>query len=82
MIGRANEWRHMQMTFDSVLKVLGIRSKSLAERVNDRVISGYIPSDMARSVVGKLSSRKINEMMAQASEKYNVEHGVRIFKDD
>ena len=38
------------MTFDSVLKTLGIRSKSLAEKVNDRVISGYVPSDMARTI--------------------------------
>ncbi len=42
------------MTFDSVLKTLGIRSKSLAEKVNDRVISGYVPIDMARTIVGKL----------------------------
>jgi len=70
------------MTFDSVLKTLGIRSKSLAEKVNDRVISGYIPSDMARAIVGKLSSKKINEMMSQASDKYNFENKVRIFKDE
>ncbi|WP_152974920.1 hypothetical protein [Pseudomonas sp. RIT-PI-q] len=70
------------MTFDSVLKTLGIRSKSLAEKVNDRVISGYVPSDMARTIVGKVSSRKINEMMNQASEKYNLENNVRIFKDE
>lgn len=70
------------MTFDSILKTLGLRSKSLAERINDQVMSGYIPSDMAKAVVGKLSSKRINEIMSEARDKYNKENDSKVFKDE
>ena len=54
------------MTLDSVLKTLGIRRRSLAERVTIRILSGFEPSDMAKTVVGKLSDKQINEMMQKA----------------
>jgi len=70
------------MTIDSILKTLGIRSKSLAERINDQVMSGYIPSDMAKEIVGKLSSKRINEIMSRARDKYNLENDSKVFKDE
>ena len=70
------------MSFDSVLKTLGLKEKSLSERVNARVIKGYRPSAMAKVVVGKVSSRKFNKMMEDASIKYNESHEVKVFKDE
>lgn len=70
------------MTIDSILKTLGIRSKSLAERINDQIMSGYIPSDMAKEIVGKLSSKRINEIMSRARDKYNLENDSKVFKDE
>jgi len=70
------------MTIDSILKTLGIRSKSHAERINDQVMSGYIPSDMAKEIVGKLSSKRINEIMSRARDKYNLENDSKVFKDE
>lgn len=59
------------MIIDSILKALGIREKSLAERVTNKVLSGYEPSEMAKTVVGKLSDRKINDMLNVAKERQN-----------
>lgn len=70
------------MTVDSFLKTLGLRKKSLAEKINDRVISGYIPSDMAKAVVGKVSSKKFNEMMIKVIDKYNADNGVKVFRNE
>lgn len=70
------------MSFDSILKTLGIREKSLAEKINDRIMKGYKPSVMAKVVVGKVSSRKFNEMMELASKAYNEKHEVKVFKDE
>lgn len=69
------------MSVDSLLKTLRIRKRTLAERVNARVVSGYKPSGMAKVVVGKVSSKKFNEMMEKASNKYNETHEVKVFKD-
>ncbi|HDS1735206.1 MULTISPECIES: hypothetical protein [unclassified Pseudomonas] len=70
------------MTIDTILKTLGLRHKSLAERINDKVMSGYIPSDMAKAIVGKLSSKKINDFMIEARDKYNRENENKVFKDE
>lgn len=70
------------MTFDSFLKILRLRKKSLAEKINDRVISGYIPSDLAKVVVGKVSSKKFNEMMIKVVDKYNADNEVKVFKNE
>lgn len=63
--------RRAKMTFDSFLKSLGLRPRSLAERVNNKVLSGYEPSKMAGAVVGKVSTRKINNMWVTTSDKFN-----------
>lgn len=81
MIDKTNEWRYA-MTFDSFLKILRLRKKSLAEKINDRVISGYIPSDLAKVVVGKVSSKKFNEMMIKVVDKYNADNEVKVFKNE
>lgn len=70
------------MSFDSILKTLGIKEKSLVEKVNDRIMRGYEPSAMAKVVVGKVSSKRFNEMMSVASSKYNETHEVKVFKDE
>ncbi|MEI8641982.1 hypothetical protein P4S68_16505 [Pseudoalteromonas sp. Hal099] len=70
------------MSFDSILKTLGIKEKSLVEKVNDRIMKGYEPSAMAKVVVGKVSSKRFNEMMSVASSKYNETHKVKVFKDE
>ena len=69
------------MSIDSILKTLGLRKRSLAERVNNKVIAGYQPSQMAKDIVGKVSAKKFNKMMAQACDEYNQKHNTRIFKD-
>lgn len=70
------------MTFDSFLKTLGLRKKSLAEKINDKVISGYIPSDMAKAVVGRVSSKKFNVMMIKVINKYNSDSEVKVFRNE
>ncbi|MCP1497110.1 putative transcriptional regulator [Pseudomonas migulae] len=70
------------MTFDSFLKTLGLRKKSLAEKINDKVISGYIPSDMAKAVVGRVSSKKFNVMMIKVINKYNSDNEVKVFRNE
>ncbi|ENC6657629.1 hypothetical protein ABKY47_002078 [Aeromonas hydrophila] len=47
-----------------MLKTIGLRRRSKADRVNRMVLSGYKPSAMARVLVGWASSRKINELWA------------------
>jgi hypothetical protein len=81
MIDKTNEWRYA-MTFDSFLKTLGLRKKSLAEKINDKVISGYIPSDMAKAVVGRVSSKKFNVMMIKVINKYNSDNEVKVFRNE
>jgi hypothetical protein len=70
------------MTFDSFLKTLGLRKKSLAEKINDKVVSGYIPSDMAKAVVGRVSSKKFNVMMIKVINKYNSDNEVKVFRNE
>lgn len=66
-----NKTRRGKMNFDSFLKTLGIRQRSLADRVNNKVLSGYVPSKMATVVVGKVSAKRINMMWVTASEEFN-----------
>ena len=74
--------RRKIMSFDSVLKTLGLRERSLVERVNAKVMKGYEPSEMAKRVVGRVSARRFNIMMVDASVKYNENHEVKVFKDE
>lgn len=70
------------ISFDYIFKTLGIREKSLVEKINDRIMRGYEPSAMAKVVVGKVSSKKFNEMMSAASSKYNENREMKVFKDE
>lgn len=47
-----------------MLKTIGLRRRSKADRVNRKVLSGYEPSEMARALVGWANARKINELWA------------------
>ncbi|QPL56517.1 hypothetical protein [Vibrio navarrensis] len=70
------------MSIDFILKTLGLRQESLVERVNRKIVSGYQPSDMAKVVVGKVSSKRFNQMMQEASSKYYKNHEDKVFKDE
>lgn len=64
-----------------LLKCVGFRMKSQAEKINDRVIAGYEPSALSKAVVGQLSSDEINKLMGKAVDQYNRKHGKRLFAD-
>ncbi len=70
------------MSLDFILKTLGLRRASLVERVNKKLVAGYQPSDMAKIVVGKVSSKKFNQMMLDASSEYYKDHEKKVFKDE
>ena len=55
-------------------------SLSLAERVNRKLMTGYIPSPMAKNAVGNISSKSFNRMMSAAVAKYNSIHKEKIFE--
>lgn len=64
---------------DKLLKKIGLRQRSLADRVNRKVMSGYQPSEMAKKVVGKVSSKRFNQMMQEATNRYANTHHKQLF---
>ena len=70
------------MNFNTILKLLGIRKKSLAENVHKLMIDGYEPSSMAKEVVGDISPSQFNEMMNHAKETYNSEHDDKVLVNE
>ena len=64
---------------DELLKKIGLRQRSLADRVNRKIISGYQPSEMAKKVVGKVSSKRFNQMMKKATNRYANTHHKQLF---
>ncbi|WP_156941217.1 hypothetical protein [Cobetia crustatorum] len=57
------------MNIDRILKNVGLRKRSLSEKVNQKVMGGYKPSNTAKKVSGKVSAHKFNVMMISAKGK-------------
>ncbi len=57
------------MNIDRILKNVGLKKRSLSEKVNQKVMDGYKPSNEAMKVSGKISARKFNGMMISAESK-------------
>lgn len=67
------------INFDALLKKLGLRKKSLVERVTDRVKSGRKPSAFAASLFKDITADEINAMFLKATTEYNRTHGTNLF---
>lgn len=63
-----------------IIKIISslFKRKSLAERVNKKLMSGYEPSEYAKKF--HISSTKFNKMMRAAVVECNKEHKEKIFK--
>jgi len=53
--------------------------KTLSERVNKKLMSGYKPTDEAKRMVGVVSDERFNTLMCIAVRKYNETHLDKIF---
>lgn len=71
----------MHPAIDLILKRLHLRPVSLAERVNRKIISGYEPSEMAKSITANLSSDDINNLMRKACRRYSEKTGRKTLFD-
>jgi len=71
----------MSPFLDALLKRLHRKPMSLAERVNRKVISGYQPSEMAKSITGTLTSDQINDLMSRACREHASKTGRKTFMD-
>lgn len=73
--------RKKETAWDAFLVYAGLKEESLAVRVNKRLMSGTKSSPMAKRIVGKVSSKKFNEMMSKAVASYNEDHNEKIFNE-
>ena len=71
----------MSPFLDALLKRLHLKPMSLAERVNRKVISGYQPSEMAKSITGSLTSDQINALMRRACQEHASKTGRKTLMD-
>lgn len=67
--------------WDAALVYVGLKEASLAVRANKRLMGGITSSRMAQKVVGRVSSKKFNEMMSKAVAAYNEDHKDKIFNE-
>ena len=67
------------MDTEKILKLLRLRKKSDAEIANQMVQKNHRPSQASTKIVGKVSQKKINEMMAKAVDEYNNDNHAKIF---
>lgn len=71
----------MHPAIDLILERLHLRPESLAERVNRKMISGYEPSEIAKSITADLSSDDINNLMIKACRRHSEKTGRKVLID-